>query len=139
MQLLQDIGKAYAALASFDCKKAISLFNALPPHQLSTCWVLQQIGTAYFEMTDYHQVPVTLLCFCQNVCCYQFICVFGVVHVKKKHFKHVQGACLDQKWTTLRDAEKGDRGVHVPLLPFIFESRGGNVAILNCNSLLFEG
>jgi len=55
MQLLQDIGKAYAALASFDCKKAISLFNALPPHQLSTCWVLQQIGTAYFEMTDYHQ------------------------------------------------------------------------------------
>ena len=83
MQLLQDIGKAYAALASFDCKKAISLFNALPPHQLSTCWVLQQIGTAYFEMTDYHQVPVTLSCFCQNVCCYQFICVFGVVHVKK--------------------------------------------------------
>ena len=56
MQLLQDIGKAYAALASFDCKKAIGLFEALPPHQLNTCWVLQQIGTAYFEMTDYHRV-----------------------------------------------------------------------------------
>ncbi|XP_065052437.1 cell division cycle protein 27 homolog isoform X2 [Rhopilema esculentum] len=55
MQLLQEIGKAYAALASFDCKKAVALFEALPPHQLNTCWVLQQIGTAYFEMTDYHQ------------------------------------------------------------------------------------
>ena len=56
MQLLQDIGKAYAALASFDCKKAVALFETLPPHQLNTCWVLQQIGTAYFEMTDYHRV-----------------------------------------------------------------------------------
>ena len=56
MQLLQDIGKAYFALASYDCKKAVALFEALPSHQLNTCWVLQQIATAYFEMTDYHQV-----------------------------------------------------------------------------------
>ena len=55
MQLLQDIGKAYFALASYDCKKAVALFEALPSHQLNTCWVLQQIATAYFEMTDYHQ------------------------------------------------------------------------------------
>ena len=66
MHLLQDIGKAYATLASFDCKKAITLFEALPSHQLNTCWVLQQIGTAYFEMTDYHRVRLILFI---SICC----------------------------------------------------------------------
>lgn len=54
MQLLQDIGKGFAALASYECKKAVQCFESLPPHQIKTCWVLQQIGTAYFEIAEYH-------------------------------------------------------------------------------------
>ncbi len=56
MQLLQVIGKAYAALQSYDCKKAAALFESLPPHQFNTCWVLQHVGAAYFEIAEYHLV-----------------------------------------------------------------------------------
>ena len=82
LQLLQDIGKAYSALASFDCKKAVALFETLPPHQLNTCWVLQQIGTAYFEMTDYHRV-----CSVITIILLFILCTFSIVLINKEPLK----------------------------------------------------
>ena len=52
------VGKAYQALSEYDCRKAIELFNDLPPHQMSTGWVLSQIGRAQFELQEYHEVSM---------------------------------------------------------------------------------
>jgi len=52
MRLLQEIGKAYQALLLYDCKKAVKLFEDLPIHQQSTCWVMEKIAIAYFETGD---------------------------------------------------------------------------------------
>lgn len=49
MSLLLDIGKAYQALTSYDCKKAITLFESLPIHQLSTCWVMEKLAMSLYE------------------------------------------------------------------------------------------
>jgi len=58
LSLLQLVGKAYQALSEYDCRKAIELFNDLPPHQMSTGWVLSQIGRAQFELQEYHEVSM---------------------------------------------------------------------------------
>ena len=56
MTLLKEIGQAYTTLNTFDCKKALQCFNQLPPHQYNTAWVLAQVGRAYFELAQYHEV-----------------------------------------------------------------------------------
>ena len=56
MQLLQELGRAYQALAQYDCQGALDLFTALPPHHYNTGWVLGQVGRAHFELTQYQEV-----------------------------------------------------------------------------------
>ena len=56
LKLLLGVGKAYAALAQYDCCKAVQLFEELPEHQYNTAWVLAQIGRAYFERGDFQKV-----------------------------------------------------------------------------------
>ena len=58
LALLQSIGKAYQALSQYSCQKAIDSFYELPQHQLNTGWVLCQVGRAYFEMQEHHQVSL---------------------------------------------------------------------------------
>ncbi|XP_050529418.1 cell division cycle protein 27 homolog isoform X2 [Daktulosphaira vitifoliae] len=55
MSLLRDIGVAYLQLSKFNCKKAIQLFQNLPPQQHKTGFVLSMIGKAYCEQSDYLQ------------------------------------------------------------------------------------
>lgn len=56
LKLLLVIGKAYGALAQYDCRRAVQLFGELPEHQYNTAWVLTQIGRAYFEQGDFQKV-----------------------------------------------------------------------------------
>ena len=56
MKLLLGVGKAYAALAQYDCRRSIQLFEELPEHQYNTAWVLTHIGRAYFERGDFQKV-----------------------------------------------------------------------------------
>lgn len=56
MTLLRQIGTAYQKLSCYECKQAIELFLALPPHQYNTGWVLTQVGRAYFEIAEYQMV-----------------------------------------------------------------------------------
>ncbi|XP_014248268.1 cell division cycle protein 27 homolog [Cimex lectularius] len=51
--LMSTLGQGYLHLLQFDCKKAIEIFNSLPPHHRNTGWVLAMLGKAYFEMNDY--------------------------------------------------------------------------------------
>nr|KAG5703820.1 hypothetical protein BaRGS_031454 [Batillaria attramentaria] len=55
LKLLLGVGRAYAALAQYDCRKCIQLFEELPEHQYNTAWVLTQIGRAYFEQGDFQK------------------------------------------------------------------------------------
>ena len=56
MHLLQDIGKASQALYLYDSKKAVTLFENLPMHQLTTSWVMEKLAIAYYEMGDMNLV-----------------------------------------------------------------------------------
>ena len=58
MSLLQEMGRAYLALAHYDCKKAVQLLSSLPPHHMNTGWVKSHIGRAYYEMADYQKVSL---------------------------------------------------------------------------------
>jgi len=55
MQLMQQLGAALLSLYQFNCRRAIELFESLPPKHYNTGWVLGHIGRAYFELCDYHQ------------------------------------------------------------------------------------
>jgi anaphase-promoting complex subunit 3 len=57
-RLLQDIGRAYAALSQYDCAQAVELFAQLPLQHYNTGWVLTQVGRAFFEMADYPKVSL---------------------------------------------------------------------------------
>ena len=52
MSLLQDIGKSCTALYLYDSKRAAEMLEALPMHQLNTCWVMEKLAIAYFEMNE---------------------------------------------------------------------------------------
>lgn len=55
LSLLKDIGIAYLQLSKFNCRKAIQLFQSLPPRQYKTGFILSMIGKAYCEQSDYLQ------------------------------------------------------------------------------------
>lgn len=54
--LLQELGRAYQALAAYDCNKAIELFSNLPAKHYNTGWVLIQLARAHFELCQYQKV-----------------------------------------------------------------------------------
>ena len=60
MRLLVDIGKAYSALVSYDCRTAIELFEDLPLHQMSTSWVMDKMAISYYESGDNDMVCLLL-------------------------------------------------------------------------------
>ena len=64
MHLLQDIGKAYHSLTTYDCKRAITLFENLPVHQLSTCWIMERLAIAYYECGEMTLVRFIIAKFC---------------------------------------------------------------------------
>jgi len=53
LRLLQDLGQAYMALSSYECAKALQLFQRLPQNQYNTAWVLCLVGRSHFELADY--------------------------------------------------------------------------------------
>ncbi|KAL6078765.1 cell division cycle protein 27 [Balamuthia mandrillaris] len=55
LTLLKHIGNAYRHLCQFRCQHAIEAFQALPPKQYETGWVLCNVGRAYFEMTNHQE------------------------------------------------------------------------------------
>ena len=54
--LLQEMGRAYQALASYDCHKALEHFSSLPPRHYNTGWVLVHVAKAHFELAQYQKV-----------------------------------------------------------------------------------
>lgn len=54
LSLYQELGHAYVALASYECKKSLSLFETLQPHHYNTCWVLSQVARSHFELAQYY-------------------------------------------------------------------------------------
>uniref|UniRef100_S4RD56 Cell division cycle protein 27 homolog n=1 Tax=Petromyzon marinus TaxID=7757 RepID=S4RD56_PETMA len=61
MSLLREMGKAYSALCSYNCKEAINLLSELPPHHYHTGWVLGQLGKAHYELAEYTQAEKIFL------------------------------------------------------------------------------
>ena len=59
LSLYQELGHAYVALASYECKKSLSLFETLQPHHYNTCWVLSQVARSHFELAQYYNVSIT--------------------------------------------------------------------------------
>ncbi|KAF6041218.1 CDC27 [Bugula neritina] len=55
LSLLRDLGAAYLASHTFDIKKCVDLFEAVPSHHYKTGWVLAEAGRAYLEMAEYHK------------------------------------------------------------------------------------
>ncbi|XP_067013542.1 cell division cycle protein 27 homolog [Anabrus simplex] len=53
MSLLRQIGQAYQHLAQYNCRKALDLFNTLPPKHYNTGWILSLMGKAHFELAEY--------------------------------------------------------------------------------------
>ena len=41
------------ALSSYECAKALQLFQRLPQNQYNTAWVLCLVGRSHFELADY--------------------------------------------------------------------------------------
>ncbi|XP_068082472.1 cell division cycle protein 27 homolog isoform X2 [Anabrus simplex] len=54
MSLLRHIGAAYLHLAQYNCRKALEVFNSLPPKHYSTGWILSLMGKAHFELAEYN-------------------------------------------------------------------------------------
>ena len=54
--LLQEMGRAYQALASYECHKALEHFSSLPPRHYNTGWVLVHVAKAHFELAQYQKV-----------------------------------------------------------------------------------
>ncbi|CAB3998814.1 cell division cycle 27 homolog [Paramuricea clavata] len=54
LSLYQELGNAYLALSSYECKKSLSLFEAVQPQHYNTCWVLSQVARCHFELAQYH-------------------------------------------------------------------------------------
>jgi len=55
LSLFKQLGSAFAKLASYDCREAEKLLNALPPRQLDTSWVLSLLGKCHFELAEYKE------------------------------------------------------------------------------------
>lgn len=53
MALLRDLGQGYQHLAQFNCKEAISIFQAVPKHHFRSSWVQSMIALAYYEQREY--------------------------------------------------------------------------------------
>ena len=60
MKLLVDIGKAYSAMAIYDCRKAIELLEQLPLHQLTTSCMLEKLAICYYESGNNDMVRLSL-------------------------------------------------------------------------------
>ena len=58
LSLYQELGNAYVALSSYECKKSLSLFEAIQPQHYNTCWVLSQVARCHFELAQYHLVSI---------------------------------------------------------------------------------
>ncbi|XP_028393354.1 cell division cycle protein 27 homolog [Dendronephthya gigantea] len=54
LSLYQELGNAYVALTSYECKESLALFEAVQPHHYNTCWVLSQVARNHFELAQYH-------------------------------------------------------------------------------------
>ena len=96
MKLLVDIGKAYSALSSYDCRKAIELLENLPLHQLSTSWVMDKLAISYYECGEndmvsihsfirilkyYYCYVVVYYCFGFDYSLYQIFCTFCLLKI----------------------------------------------------------
>ncbi len=62
LSLLRLLGNAFRLLCTYRCQESIALFQKIPPVHYNTGWVLSQIGRAYYEMIDYHEVRAKGIC-----------------------------------------------------------------------------
>jgi len=53
LNILRAIGAGFQAMAFYQCRDALSIFERLPPHHFQTGWVLCQVGRAHFELVEY--------------------------------------------------------------------------------------
>ncbi|CAM9350276.1 unnamed protein product [Chrysoparadoxa australica] len=60
MPLMCVLGAAYSSLAQYKCRDAIELLHRLPACQFRTGWVQQQLGKAYYELSDYRMARSAL-------------------------------------------------------------------------------
>jgi anaphase-promoting complex subunit 3 len=55
ISLLRQVGIAYQLLADYQCAEALEQFKKLPPSQLKTGWVSDQIARCHFEMSQWDE------------------------------------------------------------------------------------
>ncbi|GMF20029.1 unnamed protein product [[Candida] boidinii] len=53
--LYLKLAKGYKSMSSFDCFKAIRMFDSLPENEKNTPWVLGKLGRLHFEIVNYEE------------------------------------------------------------------------------------
>ncbi len=53
MKLFKDLAHAFYNLKQFECEKALQYFEQLPSNQMKSCFVLNNMAKAYFELHNY--------------------------------------------------------------------------------------
>ncbi|QPG76119.1 hypothetical protein FOA43_003505 [Brettanomyces nanus] len=53
VSVYSKMAKGYRAMCSYDCFKAIRIFNSLPENERNTPWVLAKLGRLHFEIVNY--------------------------------------------------------------------------------------
>ncbi|GME89183.1 unnamed protein product [[Candida] boidinii] len=53
--LYLKLAKGYKSMSSFDCFKAIRIFDSLPENEKNTPWVLGKLGRLHFEIVNYEE------------------------------------------------------------------------------------
>jgi tetratricopeptide (TPR) repeat protein len=53
MKLFKDLAHAFYNLKQFECEKALQYFEQLPPNQIKSCFVLNNMAKAHFELHNY--------------------------------------------------------------------------------------
>ncbi|GME75395.1 unnamed protein product [Ambrosiozyma monospora] len=55
VSIYSKLAKGYKAMMSYDCFKAIRIFDSLPDNERNTPWVLSKLGRLHFEIVNYEQ------------------------------------------------------------------------------------
>lgn len=55
LSVYSKLAKGYLASTSYDCFKAIRIFDSLPENERNTPWVLSKLGRLHFEIVNYEE------------------------------------------------------------------------------------
>lgn len=58
LSIYSKLAKGYLAFSTYDCFKAIRIFDSLPENERNTPWVLAKLGRLHFEIVNYEEAEI---------------------------------------------------------------------------------